>query len=288
LVVVVPRTAGDAEQLDRTDRHEPSRRVSPAEPAVDGVASPSIDHALDRLIGTERLLVGLDYDGTLAQIVDDPRDATPHAGSVSALTDLAQVPSVTCAVISGRERSVLAELSGLGPPVLLIGCHGADGGDERSLPRPSDVAQLRRCADELAARNRGVIVEEKPTGVALHYRRVAADQRDRVRADIERALRDLGSTVASLLHGKLVVEAGVVPLDKGAALERLRRVTGVDGVLFIGDDVTDESAFARLGPDDVGVKVGAEPTIARYRVGDVAAVGLLLQTLLAGVSAARR
>jgi len=257
--------------------------VSPAERAIDDVASPSIDHALDRLIGAERLLVGLDYDGTLARIVDDPRDATPHAASISALTDLAQLPSVTCAVIS-----VLAELSGLGPPVLLIGCHGADGGDERSLPRPTDLVQLRQCAEELASRNRGVIVEEKPTGVAVHYRQVAADQRDRVRADIERSLRDLGSTVASLLHGKLVVEAGVVPLDKGAALERLRRMTGADGVLFIGDDFTDELAFARLGPDEVGVKVGAEPTIAQYRVGDVDAVGLLLQALLAGVSAARR
>jgi trehalose 6-phosphate phosphatase len=51
-------------------------------------------------------------------------------------------------------------------------------------------------------------------------------------------------------------------------------------VLYVGDDVTDEDAFAALRPDDVGVKVGAGQTLARYRVADPAAVRDLLQLLV--------
>lgn len=251
----------------------------------------SVGDAVAGLLDAERLLIGLDYDGTIAPIVDDPRDAVPHDATIAALMAIAQVPSVTCAVISGRARSVLAELSGLGPPVLLIGCHGADGGDERSLPGRTELVPLRKCAEMLAGRYPGVVVEYKPTGVALHYRQVPLHHQVEVRADIEQELQNLGPAVASVLHGQLVVEAAVVPLDKGAALEGLRRMTGADRVMFIGDDLTDELAFSRLGPDDVGIKVGSDPTVAAHRVDDVTAVGEVLERLSAGLtelSAARR
>ena len=69
-------------------------------------------------------------------------------------------------------------------------------------------------------------------------------------------------------------------MSKGLALDRLRERVAADAVLFAGDDVTDETAFARLRPGDVGVKVGDGDTAAEYRVDAPPDITTLLQQLL--------
>ena len=78
--------------------------------------------------------------------------------------------------------------------------------------------------------------------------------------------------------GKEVLDLAVTDMNKGIALDRMR---GDAAVFFAGDDVTDESAFARLRPGDVGVKVGDGDTAAAHRVPDPAALAELLGKLLA-------
>ena len=78
--------------------------------------------------------------------------------------------------------------------------------------------------------------------------------------------------------GKAVLDLAVTDMSKGAALDRMR---GAAAMFFAGDDVTDESAFARLRPGDVGVKVGEGDTAATHRVPDPAALVELLGRLLA-------
>jgi trehalose 6-phosphate phosphatase len=78
--------------------------------------------------------------------------------------------------------------------------------------------------------------------------------------------------------GKAVLDLAVTDMSKGVALDRMR---GDAAVFFAGDDVTDETAFARLRPGDVGVKVGEGETAAPYRVADPAALADLLGELLA-------
>ena len=78
-----------------------------------------------------------------------------------------------------------------------------------------------------------------------------------------------------------VLDLAVVKVSKGAALDTLRERVVADGVLFAGDDVTDETAFARLRPGDVGVKVGDGETAAAFRVAGPADVAVLLERLLA-------
>jgi len=77
--------------------------------------------------------------------------------------------------------------------------------------------------------------------------------------------------------GKAVLDLAVTDMSKGLALDRMR---GDAAVFFAGDDVTDETVFARLRPGDVGVKVGEGDTAAAHRVADPAALADLLGELL--------
>jgi trehalose-phosphatase len=89
--------------------------------------------------------------------------------------------------------------------------------------------------------------------------------------------------------GKDVVELAVLQADKGTALQELRERTGAVAVLYAGDDVTDEDAFAVLDParGDVGVKVGSGATAAAHRVGSPEDVTAVLERLVDLVVARR-
>ena len=82
-------------------------------------------------------------------------------------------------------------------------------------------------------------------------------------------------------EGKAVLEMAVLQVSKGSVLDALREQLGADAALFVGDDVTDETAFTRLRPGDVGIKVGDGDTAAGYRVATPEDVTALLETLLA-------
>jgi trehalose-6-phosphatase len=75
------------------------------------------------------------------------------------------------------------------------------------------------------------------------------------------------------------VELAVMSSGKGDAVDVLRARWAATGTLFIGDDDTDEAAFAVLGRDDVSVKVGMGTTGATWRLADPAAVVRLLRRL---------
>jgi trehalose-phosphatase len=84
-----------------------------------------------------------------------------------------------------------------------------------------------------------------------------------------------------LVEGKRILELTDSSVDKGFALLELKRELGADRVLFMGDDVTDETAFAALGPGDLGVHVGLGPTLANVTVPDPSTLADLLETLVA-------
>jgi trehalose 6-phosphate phosphatase len=82
-----------------------------------------------------------------------------------------------------------------------------------------------------------------------------------------------------LIPGHRVLEVTVRSTSKAEALRRLRDETGAATVVFAGDDVADEEAMATLGPGDVGIRVGREPSVARYRVSGPADVVAVLDAL---------
>jgi trehalose 6-phosphate phosphatase len=244
---------------------------------------PALDGAVRALAGVPRLLVALDFDGVLAPIVDVPSAARPLPGSAAALEALAALPGTTVALLSGRGRADLAAVSGFGSPIRLIGSHGSefDDGDGSGLLDDAQRARLDRLTAELrelVEGEPGVRLEQKPAGMAVHVRNAPPEVGTRVLDAVRAgpAARDGIETTP----GKAVLDLSVVRMDKGAALDLLRERVTADGVLFAGDDVTDETAFARLRSGDVGVKVGPGDTAAEHRVDEPADITALLELLV--------
>jgi trehalose 6-phosphate phosphatase len=229
---------------------------------------------------TPHLLVACDYDGTIAPIVDDPTAAPPLGEAIAALRQLASLHNTSVAVISGRALRDLALMSRLPSEVHLVGSHGSemDSGFAFTIPdeRLQVLAEISRRVGEIAAVTPGSIVEHKPTSVALHVRLSPRD----VAGDAVVAAAQIADTLpdVTVRHGKEVIELAVMRTNKGDALNRLRHVAGATAVLFVGDDVTDEDAFATLSGPDIGVKVGDGETCAAFRISDPhAAVRLLAE-----------
>ena len=239
---------------------------------------PPTASALGDVVSAPILLIACDYDGTIAPHVDDPARALPQRESIVALRSLASLPDTHVAVISGRSLRDLAALSRLPPEVHLVGSHGSEFEPGFAQDLPDQVRSARRSViqqlDEIASRTPGAIVERKPASVAFHYRQAApAAAAAAVKEILDAAATQPGVTAK---HGKMVIELSLVDTDKGAALTRIRQQIGAEGTLFIGDDLTDEDAFAVLAGPDVGVKVGSGPTTAGFRVPDTDSVARLL------------
>jgi len=269
---------------------------------VDAGLPEALVHALDALAAADdaAVLVGLDFDGTLAPLVDDPQDSVMTSAARAAVERIAQLPRVTqvhLALVSGRDLADLAARSQ--PPVgtWLVGSHGAETGRVRAdgsveamrvelTSQQSDALEAITAAlQEVASRIPGAWVQHKPSAAVLHTR---LSNEAESRSAVDRAREAAERLGLRALVGKDVVEVAVVPADKGTALGRLRSRIGSAletgtavpvHVLYAGDDTTDEHAFSALGCGDVAIKVGEGSTAAPHRVPDADALATALTHL---------
>lgn len=237
-----------------------------------------LQRALDTVCRVPRLLVTCDFDGTLAPIVSNPADARMLPDAATALTALAELPDTDVALISGRALGVLRSLSRMPASVHLVGSHGAEF--DTGFAHDIDEALLTRIIaelNEIAADKPGVTVETKPASVALHVRNASPADGE---AALEQARLASESWDAHATAGKAVLEFAVIQTDKGEAVDILRDQNSSTAVVFLGDDVTDEKAFARMRDGDIGVKVGPGDTAAGFRIGSPDDVAEALAYLL--------
>ncbi len=236
-----------------------------------------------------RPLVALDFDGTLAPIAPDPTAVRLRRQTRRWLRALAAC--VPVAVISGRRRAdVASRLRGLGIDAI-VGNHGLE---QSPAARPSPrVARWSRVLAARLACEPGVWIDDKRFSLAIHYRH--APSRRRARLAIARAVAGLPG--AAVFGGKAVVN--VVPRgapDKAVALERLCRRLRRHTAVYVGDDQTDETVFARArrrgrssSVTIVGVRVGRSArSHAPYFIPSQRHVDLLLARLVEAAQAARR
>ncbi|GAA1047886.1 trehalose-phosphatase [Arthrobacter russicus] len=243
-----------------------------------------LQSALERLSRVPRILVAMDFDGTMAPLVARAEAARATPASAAAFNRLAELPGITTALISGRALDSLRNVAEPDRRTLLIGSHGAEswlGPGAEPLRLSADQARQREAIiqllSEVSAGHPGTTVELKPAGAVLHTRQ--ADDL-LAAAAVDAARSGLGGLGVEPKTGKRVLEASVLRSDKGQGLQTLRDASAAEAVLFAGDDTTDEDGFAVLRWPDVGVKVGSGPTVAEFRIGSVPETALLLDALV--------
>jgi trehalose 6-phosphate phosphatase len=218
-----------------------------------------------------------DVDGTLAEIVAGPADARVDDELRRRLTSLREATGGAVAIVSGRS---IDDVDALFPheryPV--AGQHGSErrsaaGVVDAGGLEPKRMSWLRAAAARAIGSLEGVAVEDKGGSLAFHYRRAP-----RLAAFVHRTARSL----AAAAHGEVGVQTGkrVVELlpagrDKGQAVKAFMAERPFRGrrPVFVGDDVTDESAFLYVNRmSGISVKVGEGRTAAIFRLSDVSAV----------------
>lgn len=238
------------------------------------------------------LLLGLDFDGTLAPIVPRPEDAALPDDSRAAIDALARRGDTHIALVSGRSLADLRSRVEF-EQVYYAGNHGLeiDGpGVHRIHPEAQaardSLARLARALEKSPGHIDGVIIEDKGLTLSVHFRLVDSETLiEQVRDQVRHTARSFDGV--RLTDGKKVVEIRPdVDWNKGRAFrflrdtleERFRRGPAI----FIGDDRTDEDAFRELGEPDCSIVVGDPPqheTIAQTHLRSPHEVAQFLQLL---------
>jgi trehalose 6-phosphate phosphatase len=221
----------------------------------------------------ERILLLIDFDGTLAPIADDPAGVQLPAPTRHVLQALVAEPLVTVAVLSGRKLEDVKSRIGL--PIIYAGNHGLEfegpnfdflaAGAGRALHL---LTRIRHELERGLAKIPGVLIENKVFGIAVHYRRVSEARIPEIRRLVQLACATAHGSVRIKQAKKLLEIVPLSPHSKGVAARWIRQYVDRHALtIAAGDDLTDEDMFRAL-PSAITVKVGQGETAARYRLSD--------------------
>ncbi len=238
----------------------------------------------------EKLLLLLDYDGTITPIVLRPEHAVLSDKMRNTIKLLSQFCSL--AIVSGRDLSDIKSLVNL-KNIVYAGSHGFDieGPDNLkmqpqaaidSLPLLNKVeTEARLKLSEIS----GTIVERKKFMITVHYRLVTQNDIDLVK-NIVQTISARYSTL-SMIYGKKVIELRPnIPWDKGKAVSYIANFFFKEKKhivpLYLGDDLTDEDAFREVKGWGAGIIIGnhGQKSIADYRLDNTDETLLFLSKLL--------
>jgi len=239
------------------------------------------DEGVLAIARTPQLVVALDFDGTASELVAEPMSARAVPEMAASVARLATLADTTVAFVSGRSLVHLREIAEHGDEsaIALAGSHGAQywfpGEGESDAPdaggETSDAEEhaLREAlSDELErllGEYPGMRLERKTLGIGIHGRRAESAVEQRAFSAVDEVMAQRAAHWRRRT-GDRILEYSFRHEGKDAAVARLRERYGASGILFAGDDVTDEDALRALGEGDLGVRVGAGESAASLRV----------------------
>ena len=232
------------------------------------------------------LLFCLDFDGTLAPIVESPDLAVMLPALAETVRTLAAFPTVTVAIVSGRSVADLRQR--FDEDIICAGCHGLEmeGPDFRYVHQ--GAAHLMPVVDQVAWDLEaafldvpGIFVERKGLSATVHYRQAPPHLEDWLRSTIDLIVAPYSGLVRLTRAHKAWEIRPCVEWNKGAAVRYLTRRSAPQEpfVICAGDDLTDEDMFSAV-VNGISVCVGPqESTRASYRVASPAEFADFLQAV---------
>lgn len=249
---------------------------------IPGTADPD----LSALAATPRLVVALDFDGTASPLIPDPMAARALPEVATQVARLVALPDTVVAYVSGRSMHDLREITEHTDDsvIALAGSHGAQywfPGDADTAAEDTDDGEreeLWAAARPIIDRYDGAEFEPKTFGMGVHTRRADRETEQRVFAEVDALVAERFPHWRRRA-GHRVLEFSSRSEGKDAAIAALRERFDATGILFAGDDVTDEDAMRVLQPGDLGVRVGPGESAAILRVENPQQIGELLGAL---------
>ncbi|SDS14479.1 trehalose 6-phosphatase [Brevibacterium siliguriense] len=264
--------------------------------------------ALRDLATADSLLLALDFDGVLAPLQDDPSTSRMVPESAAAIAALARLPHTRVALVSGRDIATLRQLSQAPDGAWLIGSHGAEaelegGAHGASAPvvrspelTPAEAEMLTAIDAHLDAFEHTLpgghgtsdfLIEAKPYSRTVHTRGIAAEAAAALHGHATEVVEEFPDI--RVIEGHDITELAVKQATKGDGIRLLARAGEPTAMGYLGDDVTDEDAFAALDEltdsraldSGLTLKVGSAQTCASWRIADPTAVAALLDRLAA-------
>jgi trehalose 6-phosphate synthase/phosphatase len=237
---------------------------------------------------TPKLVLFLDYDGTLVPIQSDPSKCSPSQRVLDLLSKLAANPYISVHIVSGRPKNALAEWFD-GVPIGLHAEHGTfskmtqnsewvsnvrDMGDRRTPPWKENITKIFR---EHSKNIPGSFVEEKECAVAWHYRNASdGGFSASVANDIRLHLMLFAKTPCDIIDGNKVIEVCPAGMNKGVAVKKVIQQLKKNGLkmnrltcVAIGDDLTDENMFLNIPKSGFSIHVGKKNSEAHHRFHEV-------------------
>lgn len=243
---------------------------------------------LGRVHPGARLILLLDYDGTLVPFAGTPELAAPDEELKLLLKELTKRPNTEVHLLSGRTRETLDKWLG----DLRIHLHAEHGYWSRAEASGawnaiSDVSpkwkeEILPLFERFREETPGALIEEKAAGLAWHFRLTDAELGDRQAKRLMQKLQvERERLPIEILPGSKVVEVRMKGVNKGVVATRVLADCDESCVVIaMGDDRTDEDLFAAMPKGGITVRIGQGPSLAEYRLSDTAVARLLLKRLL--------
>jgi trehalose 6-phosphate phosphatase len=216
------------------------------------VTSPSSSEPqLPRPDNLRSIALLLDVDGTILDTADTPGSVVVSGSLLASLKELHTKCGGALALVSGR---LIRNLDAVFAPLRLpaIGGHGAEmrlsGNDAPQAQHVAPISDaLRTLIAEVAASDPRIILEDKGSSLAVHYRR-APQMEQLLKTKIAAIISSIAVQDLEVMHGKAVIEIKSANFSKGEAVREMMRSPPFvhRKPIFVGDDTTDESVFKVL------------------------------------------